>query len=148
LRNFVVEMPRVGPNLGFHEMGPRQMARDLVGHLQSGDKVAIVSRFAQETAQPYIDALTERGLHVRFISGQTGVQDFCFLMQARKEMIGIAISTYFMWAAYLSNCTRVIAYSVDTAQRRDHFGDDYLHCNFSNPILAGRISFPIFSLDR
>jgi hypothetical protein len=147
LRNFVVEMPRVGPNLGFHELGPQQLARDLLGHLERDDKVAIVSRFTQETAQPYIDALTERGLNVRFIAGQTGVQDFCFLMHTKKEMIGIAISTYFMWAAYLSNCARVVAYSVDTVQRRDHFGDDYFHYNFTSPVLAGRISFPILSPD-
>jgi hypothetical protein len=141
LRNFKEEVsPR---KVWFHELGPRQATRDLLGHLLPGDKVAVISRFSRESAQEYLDAMTERGLRVRFISGQAGVQDFCFLLHARKEMIGIAHSTYFSWASYLSNCTRVVAYSVDSKERRTRFGDEYLHYNFTNPILAHRISFPL-----
>ena len=84
-----------------------------------GDKVAIISRFPLEQAQEYVHALTERGLKVRFIQNQTGIQDFCFLMHTQKEMVGISISTYFKWAALLSNASRIVAYSLDVpAQRR------------------------------
>lgn len=146
LRNFLVEMPRAGKGLGFEELGPTQTARDLFGHLNPGDKVAILSRFSQESSQPYIDALVQRGLQVRFITGQSGVQDFCFLMSAQKEMIGIAISTYFVWASYLSNCTRVVAYSLDTPERQQQ-DRPFLSYDFTNPGLQSRIHFVLIRPD-
>jgi hypothetical protein len=69
-------------------------------------------------------------------------------MQSKKEMIGTAISTYFWWAAYLSNCSKVTAYSVDTNTRRSRFGDKYINYNFTNPFLAGRIFRPLIALDE
>jgi hypothetical protein len=143
LRNFFVEMPRAGPELGFHEATPDQVANVLLKHLKKGDKVAILSRFKQEHAQKYVDAMETRGLQVRFVSGQTGVQDFCFLLHAQREMVGVALSTYFVWASYLSNCSKVVAYSIDTDRRRDHFGDAYLHHQFRHPTLKDRISLPL-----
>jgi hypothetical protein len=136
-------MPVAGPKLGFHEATPIQVAHVLLKHLREGDRVAILSRFGQRHAQAYVDALESRGLQVRFVSGQSGVQDFCFLRHARKEMVGVALSTYFLWAAYLSNCTRVAAYSIDSARRRDHFGDAYLRYQFRHPTLKDRISLPL-----
>lgn len=118
-RNFGTELPGRATKLGFQELGPKQTAQELFGHLAPGDKVAIVSRFPQEHAQKYVHALTERGLKVRFIQNQTGIQDFCFLRHTQKEMVGISISTYFKWAALLSNASRIVAYSLDVpAQRR------------------------------
>jgi hypothetical protein len=143
LRNFFVEMPRGGPEKGFHEATPYQVAHVLLKHLGKGDKVAILSRFGQEKAQRYVDAMETRGLQVRFVSGQSGVQDFCFLLHAQKEMVGVALSTYFLWASYLSNCTKVVAYSIDSDRRRDHFGDAYLHHQFVHPTLRDRISLPL-----
>jgi hypothetical protein len=136
-------MPNVGKDLGFQELSPNQAALDLFGHLQPGDKVAIVSRFGMEHVKSYIDALEDRGLQVRLVTGQSGMQDFCFLMRAEKEMVGMAISTYFMWAALLGNCRNVTAYSVDTDERRQTFGDGHVTYNYTHPHLAGRFSFPL-----
>jgi hypothetical protein len=140
LRNFAAEEPKRRLS---HELGPKQTARDVLGHLHPGDKVAVISRFSRDRAQPYLDAMEDRGLRVRFIEGQTGVQDFCFLLQAEKEMIGISHSTFFLWAAYLSNCRRVVAYTVNSDARRVGFGDVYLNHKHTNPIIADRFSFPI-----
>jgi hypothetical protein len=131
--------------MGFQELSPNQTAHDLFGHLNPGDKVAIVSRFGIEHVQQYVDALEDRGLQVRLIEGQSGVQDFCFLMRAQKEMVGLAISTYFMWAALLGDCRTVTAYSVDTEERRYTFGDGHVTYNFTNPTLAGRFAFPLIA---
>jgi hypothetical protein len=118
-------------------------------HLNEGDKVAIISRYGQGDAQQYVDALQARGLRVRFVSdgvdGPSGLQDFCFLMHAKKEAIGMAISTFFMWASLLGNCPKVVAYSVDNPQRRVFVGDGHHTYNFTNPTLAGRFSFPLIS---
>lgn len=73
---------------GFKELSPNQTAADLFGHLKPGEKVAIVTRFSAKQAKPYTDALEQRGLKVRVIEGQSGTEDFCFLMSAQKEIIG------------------------------------------------------------
>jgi hypothetical protein len=140
LRNFAAEEPKRRLS---HELGPKQTARDVLGHLHPGDKVAVISRFSRDRAQPYLDAIEERGLRARFIEGQTGVQDFCFLLHSQKEMIGISHSTFFLWAGYLSNCPHVIAYTVNSKQRRQTFGDEYVYHNHTNPILADRFTFPV-----
>ena len=55
----------------------------------------------------------------------------------------MALSTYFLWAAYLSNCSKVVAYSIDSERRRNHFGDAYLHHRFRHPTLKDRITLPL-----
>ena len=51
----------------------------------------------------FIEPLEERGLQVRFVTpGHNGVQDFCFLKDAAKEMIGYNTSTFFRMAAMLN----------------------------------------------
>jgi hypothetical protein len=142
-----VEIPRNGPLKGFNEATPSQVANVLLKHLKSGDRVALVSRFGQEHAQAYVDAMEGRGLQVRFVSGQSGVQDFCFLMQAKKKLVGVALSTYFLWASFLSNCSKIVAYSIDSDRRRMHFGDAYLHYQFTHPTLKDRISLPLLPHD-
>jgi hypothetical protein len=59
-----IEMPMAGKPLGFEELSPNKTAQEFLGHLQTGDPVAIVSRFGN--AQPYVLALhREHGLQVR-----------------------------------------------------------------------------------
>lgn len=122
LRHFLIELSiKIGTQKGFAEVGPRQAACELLGHLKSGDKVALVTRYASahtKKVQPYVTAMEERGLQVRVITNQTGAQDFCFLRSAQKELVGIALSTYFVWAGILSECRRVLVYSLDTIERR------------------------------
>ena len=86
----------------FLEMGPDQVATDLFGHLQPSEKVAIVTKRAQD-AMPYVAALESRQLKVRLVTGQSFVQDFCFLIHSKREMVGVESSTYFAWAAFLSD---------------------------------------------
>lgn len=111
-RNFRQEMPRVYKRLGFWEMGPNRTADDLFGHLKAGDKVAITSRF-EAGIQPYVEALQRRGIQARAVTGQTGVQDFCFLLNAKKELVGTRISTFFLYAAVLGNATLIRNYKVN-----------------------------------
>lgn len=143
-RNFGTELPGRAKKLGFEELGPKQTARELFGHLVPGDKVAIISRFQLKHATKYVNALTEQGLRVRFIQNQTGIQDFCFLMHAQKEIVGISFSTYFLWAALLSNASSIIAYSLDSpAQKR--LSAHLTHFHFTNPTLSGRWTFRLFT---
>jgi hypothetical protein len=137
-----------GASRGFQELGPKQTARDLLGHLAEGDKVAIVSRFSREDAREYVDAMEERGLRVRFIQNQTGVQDFCFLMNAQKEMIGIGLSTFFQWAAYLSNASNIVAYSLDVPAQWERRGRVFFHYNYTHPKLANRWTYRLFKPDE
>ena len=122
-RNFLKEVgSRGSAKKGLKEIGPEQAARDLLGHLKPGDKVAIVNAFGREYVQPYVDAFEGRNLTVRVIEGQTGIEDFCFLMSTQKEMFGIAYSTFFVWAGVLSNSSRVVAYSMDTKGAANRYG--------------------------
>mmetsp|Transcript_11160 Transcript_11160/g.23527 ORF Transcript_11160/g.23527 Transcript_11160/m.23527 type:complete len:415 (+) Transcript_11160:135-1379(+) len=138
-RNFLTEMPRRGQALGFSELKADQVASDLFGHLKPGEKIAIITRFTSELAQPYVSALRARGLQVRVIEGQNGVQDFCFLMSAQKEIVGIAYSTYLFWGGILSNATRVVAYSVGSSRKGHH------HYNWTNPKLRSKFDFRLVS---
>jgi hypothetical protein len=105
-------MPRAGKRLGFEELSPNKTAFELFGHLKSGDKVAITTRFGGKDVEPYVSALQRRGLQVRVIEGQSGTQDFCFLMSAQKELVGSSLSTFVMWAAYLGDMKHANLYRV------------------------------------
>ena len=128
----------------FQELGPNQTARDLFGHLQPGEKVAIISRFLEGT-QDYVGALEARGLQVRVVTGQSGVEDFCFLMNTKKESIGIVMSTFFFWAGLLGNCAKVIMYSVDGKEADPDLHNSH---NWTHPELKQRIHFEDFMLER
>eukprot|EP00984_Skeletonema_dohrnii_P033000 scaffold28279_cov83-Skeletonema_dohrnii-CCMP3373.AAC.3 len=135
-RNFKEEMPTRWNDLKFHEADPQQAA-DLFGHLKEGDKIAIVTRFGRETAQPYVDAFKARGLKVRVVDGQDGPADFCFLMSAQKEIAGLRMSSYLTWAGYLGNATRVIAYAMAAS---NHWVPTY---NCTSPELKGKFDYRV-----
>lgn len=137
-RNFKQEMPKKWNSLGFHEASPEKAATKLFGHLKEGEKVVIVTRFSGKSAQEYVDAFRSRNLTVRVVDGQHGTQDFCLLMSAQKEIIGTKISTYLLWAGYLGNATRVVAYQMKSS-RKTHRVPSY---NFTSPVLK-RFEFPI-----
>lgn len=138
-RNFKGEMPKKWNSYGFHEADPMQAANDLFGHLHEGDKIAIVTRFGGTSAQSYVDAFEARGLKVRVVDGQDGPADFCFLMSAKKEVVGMFLSTYLMWAGYLGNATRVIAYSMASSK---HALGKPTH-NATSPGLKGKFDFRV-----
>ena len=112
-RNFKKELSKSVKRSQFAELGPNQAVQDLLGHLPHGSKVAIVSRFIDENVEHHVKAFGERGLRVRVISGNSGEQDFCFLLSAEKEIVGSSRSTFFRWAGYLGNAKTVRAYTVN-----------------------------------
>ena len=146
----MTELPKDAVRLGFEEMGPNQTARDLFGHLGRGDKVAIVSRFGMSTfEEQFIDALERQGLHVRFVQGQTGVQDFCFLMHAQKELVGPGKSSFFNWAAILGNATKIRSYRLDTPETRAiSRGNVRIDYAWKNQNLRGRFTCTMYTIDR
>jgi hypothetical protein len=112
-RNFKTELVSATEMLGFEELSPEKTANELFGKLPVGSKVAITTRFNNENTQKYVKALEQRGLRVRVVSEQTSVQDFCFLKHAKKELVGMLSSTFFLWAAFLGD-GNVRAFSVTT----------------------------------
>jgi hypothetical protein len=146
-RNYLKEMSRKGRLKGYEELSPNQTARQLFGHLGKGDKVAITTRFDTIAAGPYVEALERRGIQVRIVTNQTDTQDFCFLMQAQKEIVGLARSTFFLWAGFLGNCSRVRAYSVDSPDRRGAVPDVFDHYNWTHPELQSRVLFELYKAD-
>jgi hypothetical protein len=113
-RNFLSELKGATKELGFQELDPQRTASQLFGNLMPGDKVAITTRFHNEVTQKYVHAMEKRGLTVRVIAGQSAVQDFCFLQQSQKELVGLHKSSFFTWAAYLGQYTiqTIRSYSV------------------------------------
>ena len=99
---------------GLVELSPSNVAEQLLGHLRPGDQVAIVSRYTGKSVKPYVEALAQRGLQIRVIEGQSGVQDFCFLKHAQKELVGSYWSTYTGLAAMLGNASVNRLYHVDS----------------------------------
>ena len=71
--------------------------------MNAGDKVNILGRAPIKDMAKFTEPLEERGLQVRFVTpGHNGVQDFCFLKYATKEIIGHNMSSYFIMAAMLN----------------------------------------------
>eukprot|EP00980_Cylindrotheca_fusiformis_P020435 scaffold7489_cov96-Cylindrotheca_fusiformis.AAC.2 len=139
-RNFITEMPREAIIKGFEELDPNMTARYLFANYTSGEKVAIVSRFEQNTAK-YERALKDiKGIKARYIKHQTGDQDFCFLLKAKKELIGVKDSTFALVAGYLGDAKRVRLYSFDTPERRA-VDRHYFAYSFENEKLRDRMIF-------
>lgn len=116
LRNFLVEMPLLGAKLGFSELSPNKTAKELFQHLIPGSSVAITSRFTDSRSNPYLEAFHARGIHARIIQGQSLEQDFCFLLSAQQEFVGISMSSFATWAAYLGNASSVRLYTLNKQQ--------------------------------
>ena len=150
IRNFLVEMPRKGKRQGYEELSPDKVAHELFGHLQAGDKVAFTSRVSGEFVSNYAAALKARGLHVRIIEGQNPTQDFCFLMSARKEFAGFAMSSYSVWAAYLGNATISRLYSVKSPDRIASLGEDgyFVRQNWTDLSMKKRVIFEVYNSEE
>jgi hypothetical protein len=136
---------------GREELPPNRVATELLAHLPSNtSKVAMTSRFSyQPASQSYVEALQNgRGIPTRVISGQTAVQDFCFLQQAQEELVGITYSTFVQWAAILGRAKVARLYSYDTVltERKFRPGINAKRAsyNWTNPKLASKIKFPSF----
>ena len=142
------------------------MAQDVFGHLPAGSKVVIVTlsgghfRVQRNASSeyPFVLALQERGLIVRVatppLTTRKGddvsmdMHDFCFLLQAQKELVGMAKSTYLMWAAMLGQAQKVRLYSIDSVETRHQMGEDgaFYHYNWTHPELQRRIHFELYKI--
>lgn len=152
IRGYTTEMPGAGKRMGFAELSPNKVATELLSNLKSGEKVAILSRFGGKSVliEPYVKALEARGLQVRVISGQTGYEDFCFLMSTQKEFVGIHGSSYASFAAYLGNMTRARLYFLDSPETRRRYGDfsKFLNFTWTHPILKARMSIELYKSEE
>eukprot|EP00980_Cylindrotheca_fusiformis_P015277 scaffold4247_cov66-Cylindrotheca_fusiformis.AAC.18 len=138
-RNFITEFT-TAIELGFGEMDPDMTAKYLFANYTSGEKAAIVSRYQQKTGD-YKKALKDtKGIEARYIENQTGVEDFCFLLKAKRELIAVKKSTFATLAAYLGDIKRARLYSFDTPERRAR-GRHYYTYSFKHQKLRDRIIF-------
>lgn len=140
-----MEMPRVGKRKGYEELSPNKIAWELFGHLNPSDKIAVATRFGGDNVAPYVSALEERGLQVRVIQNQTGTEDFCFLMSARKELVGSLLSTYVDWAAYLGDTKRVNLYRVLSPNTRAR---SFPLFNWTHPKLKDRVYAKVYKSEE
>jgi hypothetical protein len=116
----------------FEEVTPQQTANVLFANLQPGDKVAIASRFENDPiVNEHVKALQKRGFHVRVVTGSNksdnqqqngGMQDFCFLLRAKKEFIGNFRSTFAVWAALLGDAKFAKLYTIKSPGLKKRFG--------------------------
>lgn len=119
-RNFRAEL--ADNYSGLEDVSARQTSHILLQHLKVGDKVAITTRIHNDNLQRHVNALRAKGLQVRVIEGQSAAQDFCFLLQSKKELVGNFQSTFFFWAAVLGQATTVRFYTLDSPQVRERCG--------------------------
>lgn len=148
LRNFMVEFPRrknFARKKGFEELSPNKTANELFAHLKPGDKVAITTRFGGKHVEPYVSALEQRGLRVRVIHGQSGVQDFCFLLNAKKELVGTKKSTFLELAALLGDMERAELYDMQDPKKKK---DDSSYPTFTHPVLKKRIVIKAYNSEK
>mmetsp|Transcript_1291 Transcript_1291/g.2730 ORF Transcript_1291/g.2730 Transcript_1291/m.2730 type:complete len:433 (+) Transcript_1291:114-1412(+) len=143
MRLFLTEMPRRGRLLGFEELSPMKVANELFHNTNRGENITILSRFSDHNVKPYKDALDAVGFQTRVLSGQEGVEDFCYLMSATKEIVGTEQSSFFKFAAVLGNATKARLYFVESPDTKEKLlsrfrgsGFDY---QWKHPLLKRKI---------
>ena len=123
------------------------ISEELLCNLTAGDKVVITSRFVNKPVEDIADLLSARGIKVRLINGQLPEEDFCFLKKAEKELIGIAKSSYMMWAGILGDAALLRLYSVDSLATRRISPKITTPYTYTNPALS-RIHFERYNLQE
>lgn len=141
LRNFKDEL-QLWKDLGYWEAGPKRVSLDLLQHINRGQSVAITTRWPR-FAEPYAKVLRERGVEARVVEGQSGVQDFCFLLRTRREIVGVEESTYFRWASFLGNASRIHMYTVASISNRP--AREFRKQQWENPRMASRFTHVVLN---
>lgn len=98
--------------------------------MKKGDKVVITTRFYDDPIlQEHVNALQSRGIQVRIVGGglnntkeRQGIEDFCFLLHAKKELIGSTRSTFALWAAVLGQAENIMLYTIKSPALTFRFG--------------------------
>ena len=141
-------MPKRGVSLGFEELSPRKISDDLLENLSDGDKVAITSRFINDAVDKIVDALHARDIQVRVVTNQSAEEDFCFLKMAKKELVGMAKSTYVQWAGILGDADLVRMYMVDSPVTRAKGHTNKTPFNLTNNHHLERIRFELIKSEE
>jgi ribosomal protein L19 len=146
-------MPFQAARQGFNELSPYRIAYELFVDKKPGDRIAITTRVIDGDSKrnanikEVVRHLRHRGLKVRVIGNQSGVEDFCFLKKA-NELVGTGTSTFVRWAAYLSSATKVKLYYLnETVTESNDSGD--VHERWKQSILEvePRIQYKFFVKD-
>lgn len=147
-RNFEREMPRRGKQKGYEEIGP-QFVNDLFHEIimNTSSPLLIVTPFAPDV-KPYVDVLQNQGLVVHVLAKSTPLQDFCMLQSATESIVGLARSTFFLWAGLLGTTPKIRAYSVDSEWKRQSNSPVWDHYNWTHPELKERFFFELYHLNR
>jgi hypothetical protein len=194
LRLFTHEMPKKGYSLGYEELSPYDLVHQalnasfpgnviMTGGFHNGrrhgsnsqtKKIALVSRYP-DRLDAYVAALQDDHWSVRVIGNNnhtTTMSDFCFLRRAQYRLVGTVRSTFFWWAAVLSDASSsstynetatktssssydgvvvpVCAYSIDSPAKRawavTHGNVSVLETYpFTNPAFTARFHFPLYT---
>eukprot|EP00586_Coscinodiscus_wailesii_P007678 CAMPEP_0172524308 /NCGR_PEP_ID=MMETSP1066-20121228/294119_1 /TAXON_ID=671091 /ORGANISM="Coscinodiscus wailesii, Strain CCMP2513" /LENGTH=158 /DNA_ID=CAMNT_0013307427 /DNA_START=924 /DNA_END=1400 /DNA_ORIENTATION=- len=132
---------------GYEELSPSKVGNELLGHLQPGDKVAIVTRGGN--IAPYLEELrNKRQLQVRAVQFTQGHEAFCFFLKAQKELVGFEKSQFLTWAGYLSSAARVRFYDVDTPASRERWRAWHKKRPFYNHKLKDKISYEVYESEE
>jgi hypothetical protein len=114
VRGFDVEQPKCYEKKGWRELNANRMMSYYITW-----KVAIVGHFPEKVSN-FTYTLLGHGLEVRSITNHSGVQDFCFLKSATKEIIGGLKSNFFRIAALLNDSvSKVTIYCLHQPSQLD-----------------------------
>jgi hypothetical protein len=156
-------MPKAYARKGYQELSPYKIAYEIFGNLQAGDKVAITGRFAHKeisdsnsTTSQIVSALESRGLVVRVVDNGGSMEDFCFLKETKKELVGMVMSSYVRMASILGNANMARLYIVDSPLMRNAHKTDNIAEKFNftknhhltNPKFLSRIRFEVYSMEQ
>ena len=127
LRSFVQEiLPHKARHSHWHEANPKTMSTKILSNLtvNKGERVALVgpptaNRFKALAAQGRKHAMAEHdeelqkhGVRTRVISSNNVLDDFCFLVNTKKQLIGARQSTFVTWASYIGNANQTQPYAI------------------------------------
>ena len=121
-RSFVVDLPRTHMSWGGAELVPAKAAELLSQSAPPGSRVALVAgRAAPHRVQAYKEAFHNRSFAVRAVSGQSAIQDFCFLAHAQAGLWGTVQSSYAKWASLIGTKIRnATLYGVNYPSRKEN----------------------------
>ncbi len=162
LRNFATELIKddFRRTRGYQELDANRISSEVLGHLKEGDKLALVGRNLKVDAQNnkteaygIVSALQAKNLTIRFSPGTDDMEDFCFLKNAKKELIGSSRSTYCVFAAYLggpsNQLTRLYQFISPEMKGKPHLQTfRSMLGDFTNHELRSRMRFESYFSDN
>ena len=111
---------------------------------------------SNSTTSQIVSALESRGLIARVVDNGGPMEDFCFLKEAKKEIVGMVMSTYVRTASILGNANMTRLYIVDSplmrkAHKTDNIADKFNFTKYhhlTNPKLLSRIRFEVYTMEE